>query len=288
MKQMRRDGTFTEKEKGQDRFLAFLYGSAVGRMLLKPLTAPAVSRLAGRFLSTRLSRMFIRPFCRKNAIDLSQFLGAPYGSYNEFFSRPIRPELRPVDGDPRRLVSPADSKLTVYPVTEDARFTVKHTEYTLPQLLRNDALAAEFAGGQLLLFRLCVDDYHRYGFPADGIPGEPVTIPGVLHTVQPIAGDYVPVYKENAREYALLRTPTFGDVIQMEVGALMVGKIENHPLSGPVRKGQEKGFFRFGGSTVILVVKKDALQVDADILENSRNGWETVVRYGEAVGTAKQ
>ncbi len=280
MKQMRRDGTFTEKESGQDRILAVLYSTAFGRMLLKPLTAPAVSRMAGRFLSTRLSRVFIRPFCRKNSIDLSQFLGQPYGSYNEFFSRPIRPELRPVDGDPRRLVSPADSKLTVYPITADARFAVKHTEYTLSQLLRDDALAAEFAGGQLLLFRLCVDDYHRYGFPADSVVGKSVAIPGVLHTVQPIAGDYRPIYKENAREYCRLRTSVFGDVLMMEVGALLVGKIVNHTLEGTVTKGQEKGYFRFGGSTVIVIVKKDALQVDEDILENSRNGWETVVRYG--------
>jgi len=287
MRQMRRDGTFTETQSGQDRFLAALYGSALGRLLLKPLIAPPVSRLAGRVLSTRLSRVFIRPFCRKNGIDLSQFLGAPYGSYNEFFSRPIRPELRPVDADPRRLVSPADSKLTVYPVTEDARFTVKHTEYTLPQLLRDDALAAEFSGGQLLLFRLCVDDYHRYCFPADGVVAGRQALPGVLHTVNPVAGDYYPIYKENAREYCRLSTAAFGEMLQMEVGALLVGKIENHPVSGPVKKGQEKGLFRFGGSTVILVVKQGALDVDADILHNSQNGWETVVRCGEAIGTAK-
>lgn len=287
MRQMRRDGTFTETQNGQDRFLAVLYGSALGRLLLKSLVAPQVSRLAGRLLSTRLSRMLIGPFCRKNGIDPGQFLGAPYTSYNEFFSRPIRPELRPVDADPRRLVSPADSKLTVYPVTGDARFTVKHTEYTLAQLLRDESLAAEFSGGQLLLFRLCVDDYHRYCFPVDGKVGGKQAIPGVLHTVNPVAGDYYPIYKENAREFCRLSTSAFGEVLQMEVGALLVGKIENHPISGPVKKGQEKGLFRFGGSTVILVVKQGALDVDADILQNSQNGWETVVHYGESIGTAK-
>ena len=109
-----------------------------------------------------------------------------------------------------------------------------------------------------------------------------------MHTVKPIAGDYRPIYKENARDYCRLRTSVFGDVLMMEVGALLVGKIVNHTLEGTVTKGQEKGYFRFGGSTVIVIVKKDALQVDEDILENSRNGWETVVRYGEAVGTVKE
>jgi len=132
-----------------------------------------------------------------------------------------------------------------------------------------------------------VDDYHRYCFPADGKVGGKQEIPGVLHTVNPVAGDYYPIYKENAREFCRLSTSAFGEVLQMEVGALMVGKIENHPVSGPVKKGQEKGLFRFGGSTVILVVKQGALDVDADILQNSQNGWETVVRYGEAIGTAK-
>lgn len=286
MTQLHRNGTVVEKSSGQDRFLAAVYGCTLGRLLLKPLTAPSVSRLAGRFLSTRFSRIFIGPFCRKNGIDLSQFDGAPYGSYNEFFSRPIKSALRPVDGDPRRLCSPCDSKLTVFPITPEARFSIKHTEYTLGSLLRDDALAAKYAGGQLMLFRLTVDDYHRYGFPADGTPEPGRFIPGVLHTVNPIAGDYFPIYKENTREFCTLRSPIFGSMLMMEVGALMVGKIVNHPVTAPVKKGQEKGMFRFGGSTVVLILPKDAVVVDEDIRQASAKGWETVVKYGEGIATA--
>jgi phosphatidylserine decarboxylase len=135
-----------------------------------------------------------------------------------------------------------------------------------------------------LIFRLTVDDYHRYCYMADGQKEANVKIPGVLHTVNPIANDVVPIYKENAREYSILHTEHFGDVLMMEVGALLVGKIVNHPTAPQVRRGDEKGFFRFGGSTVILIFKPGTLVPDADLVENSNMGFETVVKYGEKIG----
>ena len=287
MKQRSRDGILTEGADGQDRLLGALYGSAPGRMLLKPLTAPALSRLAGKFLSTKASRVFIKPFIQNNHIDMSQFEPVEYGSYNDFFSRRIRPEARPIDMDPRHLISPADSKLTALPITETGRFTLKHTQYTVGSLLKNPALAAEFVGGWALIFRLTVDDYHRYCYAFDGEKGENVVIPGKLHTVNPIANDFFPIYKENAREYTILRTWEFGEVIAMEVGALLVGKIVNHQVPASVKRGQEKGYFQFGGSTVVLLLKRNTAILDDDILENSQNGIETVVKFGEKIGIAK-
>ena len=287
MRQKTRDGHLIEGADGQDRLLAALYGCAAGRLLLKPLTAPGLSRLAGRFLSTKLSCVFIKPFIKSNRIDMSQFEPVEYASYNDFFSRRIREEARTVDMDPKHLISPADSKLTALPVTENGRFTLKHTEYTVGSLLKDPALAAEYAGGWALIFRLTVDDYHRYCYAFDAEKGENVVIPGRLHTVNPIANDFFPIYKENAREYTILRTERFGDVIAMEVGALMVGKIINHHGAATVRRGQEKGYFQFGGSTVVLLLKKDTAVLDSDILENSRQGIETVVKFGEKIGAAK-
>ena len=287
MRQKTRDGLLIEGADGQDRLLAALYGNAFGRMLLKPLTAPWLSKLAGRFLSTKASRVFIKPFIKKNRIDMSRFEPVEYGSYNDFFSRRIRPDARPVDMDPRHLISPADSKLTALPITETGRFTLKHTEYTVGSLLKNPTLAAEYVGGWALIFRLTVDDYHRYCYAFDCEKGENVTIPGKLHTVNPIANDFFPIYKENSREYTVLHTREFGDVIAMEVGALLVGKIVNHHGPAAVQRGQEKGYFQFGGSTVVLLLKKDTAILDGDILENSRNGIETVVKFGEKIGTAK-
>ena len=287
MRQRTRDGHLIEGADGQDRILAALYGCAAGRLLLKPLTAPWLSKLAGRFLSTKASKIFIEPFIRNNVINMLEYERVEYGSFNDFFSRRIRPGARPVDMDPEHLISPADSKLTALPITENGRFTLKHTEYTVGSLLKDPALAAEYVDGWALIFRLTVDDYHRYCYAFDAEKGENVVIPVRLHTVNPIANDFFPIYKENAREYTILRTERFGDVIAMEVGALLVGKIVNHHGAATVRRGQEKGYFQFGGSTVVLLLKKDTAVLDSDILENSRQGIETVVKFGEKIGAAK-
>lgn len=282
-----RNGDVIEVEDGQERLLRLLYGNICGRMVLKVLTVPWISAFAGCILSSRVSCLLIDPFIKKNHIDMRQFEKKKYGSYNEFFSRKIRAGARPVDHDEKHLISPCDSKLTVVPITEKCRLTLKHTDYTVASLLRNKQLADGFAGGYALIFRLTVDDYHRYCYPAEGIKEENVFIPGVLHTVNPIANDYYPIYKENSREYTVLHTKEFGDVVMMEVGALLVGKIVNHHQKAEIFRGQEKGYFQFGGSTVVLLVKADTVEPDEDILENSAAGIETVVRLGEKIGVKK-
>lgn len=279
-----RNGTIIDKTDSQDRILSMLYGTVIGRMLLKPLTHPFVSRIAGRFLSTKASCVLIKPFIKNNNIDMTQFEDTSYGSYNEFFCRKIRPELRPVDKTPSHFISPCDSKLTVLPISEDTRFVLKHTEYSVASLLKNDELVASFSGGYAMIFRLTVDDYHRYCYVADGTQSAPVKLRGALHTVNPIANDYFPIYKENCREYSILRTTEFGDILMMEVGALLVGKIVNHPNT-VVSRGQEKGYFQFGGSTVVLLTQADTVCIDEDILQNSARGLETIVKYGEKIGT---
>ena len=286
MKIKTRDGILREIEDGQEKTLQLLYGTVWGRMLLKPLTLPALSVLAGKLLSTKISCVLIKPFIRKNRIDMQLFEKVKYGSYNEFFARKILPAMRPVDTEASHLISPCDSKLTVLPVTEELRFYLKQTEYTVASLLKNEELAAEYKGGSVLIFRLTVDDYHRYCYPDSGRKEENIRIPGRLHTVNPIANDYFPIYKENSREYSVLHSDHFGKMVMMEVGALLVGKIVNHHQKQTVERGQEKGYFQFGGSTVVLLVKKDTVYIDADICENSAEGMETVVKFGEKIGTA--
>ena len=274
----------TRPEGAQERILSALYDHAAGRLLLKILTAPWVSKAGGWLLSTRISRLAVGPFARRSGIDLGEYLGAPYHSFNEFFSRRIRPELRPIPENPELFISPCDSRLTALPITPDSRFTLKGTEYTLASLLRNEELAERFSGGWCLIFRLCVDDYHRYCYVADGEKEDNTFLPGVLHTVNPIACGHYPIYKENAREYAVLHTEYWGDILMMEVGALMVGKIVNHHGAARVARGQEKGFFQFGGSTVVLLTQKNRLNPDDPYPENSAQGIETRVRYGQPIG----
>ena len=284
MKQKSRNGVRIETKDGQEKVLSLLYGSLAGRVLLKMLTKPVLSKAAGAFLSTGLSCFLIRPFIKKNKIDMRQFEKTRYQSYNEFFSRKIKNGARPIDGTPEHLISPCDSKLTVLPIRDNTRFTIKNTGYTVASLLKNKNLAAEYANGYAMIFRLTVDDYHRYCYVDDGAKEENIFIPGVLHTVNPIANDHYPIYKQNSREYTLLHSQNFGDIVCMEVGALLVGKIVNHHERVRVKRGQEKGHFQFGGSTVVLLFKAGAVEVDADILENSQSGYETVVKMGEKIG----
>ena len=121
-----------------------------------------------------------------------------------------------------------------------------------------------------MIFRLTVDDYHHYCYVADGRKSANVTLPGVFHTVNPAANDVYPIYKENAREYTLLKTKQFGTILMMEVGAMMVGKITNlHKNPATVKKGQEKGNFEFGGSTIILLIQPGKVRIDYDLIENT-------------------
>ena len=284
MKQKFRNGNLIEVDNGQDKFLKNLYGSTFGRILLKPLVTPVVSNIAGAFLSTKCSCVLIKPFIRSNHIDMTQFEVVKYQSYNEFFFRKIREGARVVDMESTHFISPVDSKLTVLPITEDTRFTLKHTNYSVASLLKNGDLAREYTRGYAFIFRLTVDDYHRYCYVDDGVKEGNVHIPGKFHTVNPIANDYYPIYKENTREYSILHSKHFGDIVMMEVGALLVGKIVNLHEERKVKRGEEKGYFQFGGSTVVLLVKADKVKVDEDILENSKEGIETIVKYGEKIG----
>ena len=264
----------------------FLYRTLPGRMLLWAVVRPWVSRLAGWLLDRRLSAGLIPPFVRKSGIVAEDYEPGPYATFNSFFCRHIRAEKRPVDRDENALIAPCDASLSVYPIDDEACFTVKDTPYTMETLTRSKELAEKYRGGWLCLFRLGVGDYHRYVFPADGVPAAGERIPGVLHTVHPVAAAARPIYKENTREYMALHTEVFGDLLMMEVGALLVGKIVNGPLPEKAVRGAEKGYFAYGGSTIILCTEKGRFIPDGEFLTNTAEGYETIVRMGETIGYA--
>ncbi len=279
-----RNGNLVPGDDGQDRFLEWMYGTRPGRLLVKLMIRPGVSRAAGWLLDRRVSALAVRPFIRKNHICMDDFEQRRFLSFNDFFTRRVLPGKRPVDDAPTHLIAPCDSKLTVYDIRPDSRFRVKGTEYTLEGLLQSKELAETFLGGTLLLFRLTVGDYHRYTYIDSGFVTGSTRIPGVFHTVNPAAASRCPIYRENTREYSLLESLRFGTVLQMEVGAAMVGRIVNAPGSRNVRRGEEKGRFEFGGSTVIVLLQKGRAILDADLLRNTAQDAETVVRLGERIG----
>ncbi|MDD3239334.1 MAG: phosphatidylserine decarboxylase [Lachnospira sp.] len=284
MKYADRIGNIKGDDNGQDKLIQWMYGTVAGRALVRMLVNPVVSRIGGAALSTKVSAVAIPAFCKSNHIDLSEYEDKKYTSYNDFFMRKIKPGKRMFNPNPDMLISPCDSKLSVYPIENNLHFNVKNAMYTVSQLLRDKKLAKHYAGGYACVFRLTVDDYHRYSYIDDGYQTKERFISGVLHTVNPAANDVYPIYKENSRAYSLLRSENFGTVLMMEVGALMVGKIVNNASHCYVSRGQEKGHFEFGGSTVILLFQKDRVMIDQDILENSHNGIETKVKLGETIG----
>ncbi len=279
-----RDGRNVSANERQNAVLKKLYGTVWGRLLLKILTAPAVSEIVGAFMDSPLSKPFVSPFIRSHNIDTSQYIMTGVRSYNDFFTRKIKPQSRQIDMEKSHLISPCDSKLTVYRVDKDSLFRIKNSLYSVADLLNSKKLAERYSGGLCLIFRLEVDDYHRYCYIDSGTKTENWFIAGELHTVNPIALKHYNIYKRNCREYTMLRTENFGDVIQAEVGAMMVGRIVNHHGKASFRRGEEKGMFMFGGSTVVLLIERGRAVIDADIVSNSASGIETVVKYGEKIG----
>ena len=207
-----------------------------------------------------------------------------YRSFNQFFMREIRPEARPLPEADYLLAAPCDGKVTVYPIDKQSLFQVKHSEYTLSELLDSTSLAELWQGGTAVIFRLTPDDYHHYYFVDEGTILEQRKIAGIFHTVQPIATHNEQVFSRNSREVTIIETTNFGRIAQIEIGALMVGKIKNLKYSGTCQRFEKKGWFEFGGSTVILLFQKDAVVIDSEIINNTENNQETIVKFGQAVG----
>lgn len=279
------EGNSYESDNAQDRFLRILYTHLWGRMLVKPLTCQGISRVAGACLDSGWSKYLVGPFIRWNRLDMSPYEKRRYISFNDFFTREIKPEERMIDADESHLVSPSDGKVSAYRITRESRFLVKQREYRLSSILKSRRLARKYQGGLCLVIRLTVDDYHRYCYPVSGRKTRNFRIPGKFHTVNPIACETQPVYHENAREFTVIRTKDFGDVLQMEVGALLVGRICNYEEKACVQKGREKGRFEFGGSTILLLIEPQKARAYGDLLKNTEEGYETRVQMGQCLAS---
>lgn len=264
--------------------LTFLYHTVPGRKILKVLTKPELSGMVGRFMDSSYSKFLIPYFVKKNHIDLSQFEKKEYQNFNECFCRKIRPELRPIDKNENSFISPCDGLLSAYHIEDGLVIPVKGSHYGMTDLLRDEELAKKYEGGICLVFRLCVNHYHRYCYLDNGMKEDNTFIPGVLHTVRPIALREVPVFTENTREYTVLHTDNFGDVVQMEVGAMLVGKIDNYHGESSFQKGQEKGRFLYGGSTIILLLEKGKVDIPKKAFYATAKGKELSVRMGQKIG----
>ena len=266
--------------------IRFAYGNPFGRFLAKTvLCRKFVSDVYAAWQRSGLSKKKVRKFMAQYNITTEDCTEREFPNFNAFFTRQRKDYVNQTADT--ELPAIADSKLTALPIGDNNRFVIKGVPYTAAELLEDSALAEEYRGGLCLIFRLSPDDYHRYVYPDSGTQEPCRHIAGVLHTVNPIAAD-MKVYRRNARTVQCLHTAHFGDVLQMEVGALLVGKIVNHEENAAsFTKLQEKGYFAYGGSTVILLLKKDTVCMDEDILNYSAQGIETKVRLGERIGAVR-
>lgn len=271
-------------EKKESASLRFLYGTAVGRLLLKCICGRWLSKLCGAFLDSKASKFLIKGFVENNGIDLSEYESDGFKCFNDCFTRKIKEGYRPFNGSANAFCSPCDGLLSAYRINEGTVLPVKQSKYTVRSLLGEADISEKFRGGICLVIRLCVDNYHRYAYIDDGTKEDNIYIKGKLHTVRPIALETLPVFVENCREWTLMHTENFGEVVQVEVGALLVGKISNRFGKSAFSKGEEKGMFLYGGSTVILLIEKNRIHIPEKYFENTEKGIETPVKMGEKIG----
>jgi len=247
-----------------------------------------VSKLMGKWYDSSFSRGKIDAVIEELAIDVDEFAQPKesYRSFNEFFTRQLKPDVRPFRTDPELFVSPADGRALVFPsLDEDTFAPVKGRPFSIRKMLPGHA--DRFTNGALAIVRLCPADYHRYHFPCAGNITEYGSIAGALHSVNPIAlRSGSDVFGDNKRSYTLIDTEHAGTLCFMEIGAFGVGGIVNTRCSGHVEKMEEKGYFKFGGSSVVLLFEPGRIRFCEDLVTNSDAGKETLVKVGQPLATA--
>ncbi|MBY0354029.1 archaetidylserine decarboxylase [Candidatus Babeliales bacterium] len=268
--------------------LNFLYTSSLGK-ILRPLARHRfMAKIFSIYQNSGLTKSKIQPFIEHYSIDMNDFVvpEGGYYSFNNFFTRALKPGARLIDERDSVLISPADAKCFVLEnLQDDNEFFVKNCSFKLTDFLKNSELAGQYEQGTMMVFRLAPYDYHRYHFPTDCVVQKTDVIHGHLESVNPItfATGLQPLV-QNERHLVTLQTKKFGDILMIIVGAMLVGKIvSTHRVSQNYKKGEQAGLFEFGGSTVVLLFKKDMIKLRADLLKNSSEKKETVVKMGEAV-----
>ena len=278
----------TEKVAGE-KWLVWLYYNPIGEATLWALAKrKLVSSIYGNMMDRTSSAKKIHPFIEDFDIDMSVAQEQEFNNFNDFFTRKLKDDARPIDTSSNIVVSPADGKILAYADISNSDFIIKGYRFDVSSFLDNPDLAQKYHDGALLIIRLAPVDYHRFHFPVSGNLSPNKKIDGDYYSVNPFAlRKKAEIFCLNKREYTILSNPLFGDVVMAEVGATMVGSIEQTFKGSSVNKGEEKGYFKFGGSTVVLLFEKSKIHIDEDLLINTAKGYETTVKMGERIGEEK-
>ena len=281
----------TERVYGEN-WLKLIYDNPFGKLLLWAAVKKSwFSRWYGWRMSQPASKARIRPFIRKYKLDEEEFDSDPEGfrSFNEFFSRKLKPDARPIEQENAVAVFPADGRhLGVQDLSANLRFYVKGQKFDLPKLFQSEELAGRFRKGSLIISRLCPVDYHRFHAPVSGKISEARLINGSLFSVNPIAlRKRLSVFWENKRYLCMIDSDYHGKVAQFIVGATCVGSATfTFSQNQRVKKGEELGYFSFGGSSVLTLFEKDRLRISEDVQQHSQANIETYAKMGEEMGRA--
>lgn len=277
-----------------DRWLKWAYNTRLGKITTRAFLKRAFfSHWYGWRMSLPWSRSKVIPFIRNYNIKQEEFLKASdnFKSFNDFFYRELKPQARPINSNSRSVTLPADGRhLGFMDINQSDRFFVKGQKLSLKKLVNSEQLAQKYAGGALTLSRLCPVDYHRFHFPIDGIPTKAQLIQGSLLSVNPIAlKQSIHILTQNKRYLIEIKDTPCGDVAMIPVGATCVGQVHFTYTPGQkIRKGDEAGYFAFGGSAVILIFQKDSIQLSKDITFYSQEGTEVYAKMGDVLGICLQ
>jgi len=283
----RKEGKVEIEKVYGDFALKLAYETIVGQKIANSvLTKPKLSEIYGKYQSSRLSQRKIQPFVQEFQIPMDEFEDGPFESFNEFFIRKFKPGARSFVDGPHDMAAFAEARYFAYEkITPEQTVPVKGKFLSAEGLLGDSIRAHAFEKGPMLLARLCPTDYHRFHFPDAGKLVERYRVAGDLHSVNPLALKYKQdILIANERQVSILETQNFGRLAYIEVGALCVGKIvQTYSPTRVFQRGDEKGYFLFGGSTVIVLGEPNAWKPDADLLEQTQHGRETLVRLGDGV-----
>ncbi len=285
-------GALCEEQVYGGAWIRWMYGTRIGRLISALVALPPFSRIYGWLQDRPSSVRRIAPFVDQFDIRMADFLpeeearkDAPYSSFNAFFTRRVVPDARPfAQGD--AFPAPCDARYFGYAALDDTvRIPVKGTHFKASALLGDGDWTAAFEHGPGFIARLCPVDYHRFHFPDDGEILARWRIPGVLHSVNPWAlAEREDIFMVNEREVTILQTAHFGRLAYVEVGATCVGRIVQTHAGSAFRRGDEKGMFLFGGSTVIVLGEAGRWQVDPEIRARTGQGLETYLKLGARLG----
>lgn len=286
----------TELVYGDDA-IRFIYDNPFGKLLAPVVASKTISRLYGSYQDWPSSRHKVPSFVDQFNINLDLYKAGSidsehkqnsYKNFNEFFIREFENGKRSFISDANKMPAFCEARYFGHDeINDDVSIPVKGQLLKAKDLLANSKWSSSFANGPLLIARLCPVDYHRYHYPLAGTTLDSFPIKGQYHSVNPLALKAKPeIFIKNERRASILDTKTFGKLAFIEVGAAMVGKIvQSHDESIPHKAGAEKGYFLFGGSTVILLGEKGRWSPSQDILTNTNNGIETYLELGEEVAT---